>query len=76
MVDYARALAESQLKSELDVRFAEVSLAEARLLLESASNDRRVADAELSPRLAIPIRGGFNWWRSRRASCLPPIRRA
>lgn len=51
MVDYARALAESQLKSELDVRFAEVSLAEARLLLETATNERRVADAELSAAL-------------------------
>jgi outer membrane protein len=51
MADYARALADSKLKSELDVRFAEVSLAEARLLLETADNDRRAADAELSSAL-------------------------
>jgi outer membrane protein len=36
------------LKSELDVRFAEVNVAEAQLLLENALNDRRAADAELS----------------------------
>lgn len=51
MSDYARALAESKLKSELDVRFAEVSLAEARLLLETAENDRRIADTDLSAAL-------------------------
>jgi len=48
IVDYTRALAASKLKSELDVRFAEVSLAEARLLAETAGNDRRAADADLS----------------------------
>ncbi|MDX2149609.1 MAG: TolC family protein [Bryobacteraceae bacterium] len=48
LVDYARAMAESKLKSELDVRFAEVSLAEAQLLLENARNERSAADAELS----------------------------
>jgi outer membrane protein len=48
IADHARALAASQLKSELDVRFAEVSLAEAKLLVENALNERRAADAELS----------------------------
>jgi outer membrane protein len=41
MADYAAALAEGKLKSELDVRFAQVNLAEAKLLLETAANDRR-----------------------------------
>jgi outer membrane protein len=54
IVDYVRALASSNLKSDLDVRFAEVSLAEAKLLLETAGNDRGAADAELSRALGYP----------------------
>jgi len=60
IVDHARALAASQLKSELDVRFAEVSLAEAKLLVENASNERRVADAELSMALGYPATRSFH----------------
>ncbi len=48
MADQARALAASQLKSELDVRFAEVNVAEAELILETAKNDRNAADADLT----------------------------
>jgi outer membrane protein len=55
IADHARALAESQLKSELDVRFAEVNVAEARLLLENAENNRQAAEAELSAALGYPV---------------------
>ena len=60
IADHARALAESQLKSELDVRFAEVNVAEARLLLEQAENSRRAADAELSAALGYPLPRTFD----------------
>jgi outer membrane protein len=48
IAEHAKALAEAKLKSELDVRFAQVAVGEARLLLETARNDRRSADADLS----------------------------
>jgi outer membrane protein len=51
IADHARALAASKLKSDLDVRFAEVSLSEAKLLLETAKNERRAANADLSQAL-------------------------
>ena len=60
IVDHARALAASQLKSELDVRFAEVSLAEAKLLVENAINERRSADAELSMALGYAAARSFH----------------
>lgn len=60
IVDHARALAASQLKSELDVRFAEVSLAEAKLLVENAANERRAADAELSMALGYSTARSFH----------------
>ena len=39
VVDQVSALAESKLKSQLDVSFANVNLSDARLLLASAQND-------------------------------------
>jgi outer membrane protein len=48
VADRIRALAESNLRSELDARFAEVDLAEARLLLVDADNSRLAALAALA----------------------------
>lgn len=60
-----QALAQNQLKSELDVRFAQVSIDEARLLSDAAEKDVRAAYATLAnligaadalalPELAVP----------------------
>jgi outer membrane protein len=51
--EQVQALAESKLKSDLDLRFAEVSLTEARLLLTAAQNDRQAAMAELSAAMGL-----------------------
>lgn len=55
VLDQVSALASSKLKSELDVRFAEVSLAEAELLVATARNERDAARADLSA--AMGMRG-------------------
>lgn len=53
VVDQVTALAESNLKSGLDVSFAGVNLAEARLLLVSAQDERRAAMADLSMAMGL-----------------------
>jgi outer membrane protein len=54
VVDQVTALAQSNLKSQLDVSFAKVNLADARLLLASAQNDVSARLAELATALGIP----------------------
>jgi outer membrane protein len=54
VADQVTALAQSALKSQLDVSFANVNLADAKLLLASAQNDISSAYAELANALAIP----------------------
>jgi outer membrane protein len=51
VADQVTALAQSKLKSDLDVSFANVNLSEARLLLIDAQNQLRAAFAELSAAL-------------------------
>ena len=53
VVDQVEALAKARLKSGLDVSFANVSLAEAQLLVSSAENQRRAAYARLSAALGL-----------------------
>ncbi len=53
IVDQVTALAQSKLKSGLDVSFASVNLSEAKLLLLSAQNDIRGSFAELSTDLGF-----------------------
>jgi outer membrane protein len=53
LADQVTALEEHKLKSMLDVSFAEVNLAQARLLLVQAQNDRKAADAELANALGL-----------------------
>lgn len=48
------ALANSNLKSQLDVSFANVNLADARLLLSQAQNNLKAAEAELAAALGVP----------------------
>ena len=48
MADRIHALAQSKLRSELDARFADVDLAEAKLLLLDADNSRQAALAALA----------------------------
>ena len=48
VVDQVTALAQSKLRSELDVSFANVNLSDAKLLLVAAQNQEKAAFAELS----------------------------
>lgn len=55
ILDQVNALAQNRIRSELDVRFAQVSVEEARLLLTQAINERQSADADLAA--AMGVRG-------------------
>jgi outer membrane protein len=57
--DQVTALANSNLKSGLDVSFANVNLADARLLLSQAQNDVRSAEAQLSAAMGMPAQTVF-----------------
>ena len=57
--DQITALAESKLKSSLDVSFANVNLADARLLLVQAQSDLKAAEAELATAIGLPNESGF-----------------
>ena len=59
VVDQVTALAQSKLKSTLDVSFANVNLSEAKLLLASAENDVKAAAAALSTALGYPDERAF-----------------
>ncbi len=54
VVDQVTALAQSKLKSNLDVSFAQVNLSEAQLTLASAQNDLKAAAARFSAALGYP----------------------
>jgi outer membrane protein len=57
--DQVTALAESKLKSTLDVSFANVNLADAKLLLAQAQNDAKSAEADLAAAMGLPDQSGF-----------------
>ena len=57
--DQITALGEVQLKSGLDVSFAQVNLSEARLLLVNAESDVEAAQAELAAALGLQERQQF-----------------
>jgi outer membrane protein len=57
--DQVTALANSNLKSGLDVSFANVNLADARLLLSQAQNDVKSAEAQLSAAMGLPAESTF-----------------
>ena len=57
--DQVSALAESKLKSTLDVSFANVNLADAKLLLVQAQNDLKASEADLAAGMGLPHETGF-----------------
>jgi outer membrane protein len=57
--DQVTTLAQSNLKSQLDVSFANVNLADARLLLSSSQNDLESAFAELATAIGVPAQTRF-----------------
>lgn len=59
VADQVTALANSKLKSGLDVNFANVNLAESKLLLLKAQNDVKATFADLSAALGEREDGGF-----------------
>jgi outer membrane protein len=59
VADQVTALAENKLKSTLDVSFANVNLADSRLLLSQARNDLASAKAELAEAMGVPGQTDF-----------------
>jgi len=59
LADQVTALAANKLKSTLDVSFANVNLADARLLLAQARNDVASAKADLATALGVPRQTDF-----------------
>jgi outer membrane protein len=57
--DQVTALEVNRLKSLLDVSFANVNLADAKLLLVQAQNDLKSAEAELAAAMGLPSQTGF-----------------
>jgi outer membrane protein len=60
VADQVAALAESKLKSTLDVSFANVNLSEARLLLSQAQNDLKSAETDLATAMGLPNERAFD----------------
>ena len=73
--DQVKALADSKLKSGLDVSFTNVNLAEAKLLLSSAQNQQRAAYAELAAALGLPATRTFEL-EDAAAAKIDPLREA
>jgi outer membrane protein len=61
VADQVTALAHSNLKSTLDVSFAQVNVSEAKLLLAQAQNDLRSAFAELATAMGTPAAAEQSW---------------
>ena len=57
--DQVSALAQSKLRSTLDVSFANVNLSDAKLLQVQAENDVRAAEANLAEAMGLPGQPGF-----------------
>ncbi len=58
--DQVSALAESKLKSTLDVSFANVNLSEARLLQAQAQSDVKAAETDLATAMGLPNQSAFD----------------
>ena len=58
--DQVTELARNRLKSDLDVSFANVNLAQARIQLSAAQNDIKAAKAQLATALGMPQQQDFN----------------
>ena len=59
VTDQVTALAESKLKSNLDVSFANVNLADSKLLQVQAQNDVKAAEVNLATAMGLPGQPGF-----------------
>ena len=59
VVDQITTLAESKLKSTLDVSFANVNLADAKLLLVQAQNQLKASEADLAAAMGLPNETSF-----------------
>lgn len=70
MLRQIRALAESSLKSTLDVSFAEVALAESELALSQADNQAKASHARLSASLGYADNASFDLVESNRLPLL------
>jgi outer membrane protein len=60
VADQVTALAESKMKSTLDVSFANVNLSDARLMEVQAQNDLKAAEAQLATAMGLPNEAGFD----------------
>lgn len=59
VADQVSQLAASKLKSQLDVSFANVNLADARLQLLDAQNALQASEAQLATAMGLPAQAGF-----------------
>jgi outer membrane protein len=59
IVEQVGALTDAKLKSQLDLSFANVNLADARLLLATAQNNVASAQAQLAEAMGLPGQTGF-----------------
>lgn len=69
--DQITALFNSQLKSQLDVSFANVNLADAQLLLSQAQNDLKSAEATLATAIGLPAQVSFSLSEETMPGALP-----
>jgi outer membrane protein len=60
VADQVSALADSKMKSTLDVSFANVNLSEARLMESQAINDVKASQAELATAMGLPNQMAFD----------------
>ena len=60
VVEQVTALADSKIKSTLDLSFAKVNLSDAKLLQSQAQNDLKAAEAELSRAMGLPNETAFS----------------
>lgn len=72
VVDQVSALFNSKLKSSLDLSFANVNLADAKIMLSAAENNMRSAEAQLARLLVVPIDTRFDLTAPTDQPALPP----
>jgi outer membrane protein len=60
VADQVTALAESKMRTTLDVSFANVNLSDARLLVVQAQNDLKTAEATLATAMGLPNETAFD----------------